>query len=87
MLVINPQDEHEGVPVDVSDIGDAEYILVPDTCGLTTFTRQLFQSRDLPLRAYRGEASSYRVVDEWAGLGIGAAVLPHLLAASAADAP
>ncbi|MDX2693629.1 hypothetical protein Sipo8835_25735 [Streptomyces ipomoeae] len=64
-------------PVELGAAADAAYILVPDTCGLTTFTTQLFHSNDLPLRTYPGEASSYRVLDEWAGLGVGAALLPR----------
>jgi DNA-binding transcriptional LysR family regulator len=35
-----------------------------------------FGDNDLPLRTYPGEAASYRVLDEWAHLGVGAALLP-----------
>lgn len=63
-------------PVELNDAADADFILVPDTCGLTTFTTQLFRDNDLPLRTYPGEAASYRVLDEWARLGVGAALLP-----------
>lgn len=64
-------------PLELGAAADADYILVPDTCGLTTFTTQLFHSNDLALRTYPGEASSYRVLVEWAGLGVGAALLPR----------
>ncbi|MFF4283164.1 LysR family transcriptional regulator [Streptomyces kronopolitis] len=64
-------------PVELIDTAGADFILVPDTCGLTTFTTQLFRDNDLPLRAYPGEASNYRVLDEWARLGVGAALLPR----------
>jgi DNA-binding transcriptional LysR family regulator len=64
-------------PLELGAAADADYILVPDTCGLTTFTTQLFHSNDLTLRTYPGEAASYRVLDEWAGLGVGAALLPR----------
>ncbi|MFG2132803.1 LysR family transcriptional regulator [Streptomyces sp. NPDC048751] len=64
-------------PVELAAAADADYILVPDTCGLTTFTTRLFHSNDLTLRAYPGEAASYRVLDEWAGMGVGAALLPR----------
>ncbi|MGW4882549.1 LysR family transcriptional regulator [Streptomyces sp. NPDC004262] len=63
-------------PVELSDAAGADFILVPDTCGLTTFTTRLFEDADLPLRTYPGEAASYRVLDEWARLGVGAALLP-----------
>ncbi|MDX5565708.1 LysR family transcriptional regulator [Streptomyces sp. ID05-04B] len=64
-------------PVELNDAAGADFILVPDTCGLTTFTTQLFRDNDLPLRTYPGEAASYRVLDEWARLGVGAALLPQ----------
>lgn len=50
--------------------------MVPDACGLTRFTRDLLASRDLPVRTYPGEALSYRVLEEWSMLGLGAALLP-----------
>ena len=64
-------------PLELAAAADANYILVPDTCGLTTFTTQLFRSHDLVLRTYPGEAASYRVLDEWADMGVGAALLPR----------
>ncbi|QOV35000.1 LysR family transcriptional regulator [Streptomyces ferrugineus] len=64
-------------PVELTDAAGADFILVPDTCGLTTFTTQLFRDNDLALRTYPGEAASYRVLDEWARLGVGAALLPR----------
>ncbi|WP_426988208.1 LysR family transcriptional regulator [Pseudarthrobacter sp. Y6] len=66
-----------GDPIEVKAIGDTQLILVPDTCGLTTFTHGLFQSHHLPLRAYPGEPSSYRVLEEWANLGLGSAIVPR----------
>ncbi|MBT1095457.1 LysR family transcriptional regulator [Streptomyces sp. Tu102] len=64
-------------PVELTDAAGADFILVPNSCGLTTFTTQLFRDNDLPLRTYAGEAASYRVLDEWARLGVGAALLPQ----------
>jgi DNA-binding transcriptional LysR family regulator len=55
---------------------DASFILVPDTCGLTTFTKQLFASHKHPMNAYPGEAASYQVLEQWASMGLGAAILP-----------
>jgi DNA-binding transcriptional LysR family regulator len=65
-----------GDPVELEEAGKGRLILVPDTCGLTTFTAQLFQAHDMPLHAYQGEASSYRVLEEWANLGLGSAMVP-----------
>src|SRR5918997_30121 len=64
-------------PVELADMTGKQLILVPDTCGLTTFTRDLFQSHGLPVRAHPGEASSYRVLEEWANLGLGSAMIPR----------
>lgn len=64
-------------PVELTDVADAAYILGPPTCGLTSFTTDLFDSHDLGLRTYPGEAASFRAVDEWAAMGLGAALLPR----------
>ncbi|MCI1746728.1 MAG: LysR family transcriptional regulator [Acidipropionibacterium sp.] len=64
-------------PAPLPELAGKELILMPDTCGLTTFTRDLLSSRDLPMRPYPGEASSYRVLEEWSSLGLGAAMLPE----------
>ena len=61
----------------IDDIARRTLLLVPDTCGLTTFTRDLLADRGLPLRAYSGEAASYRVLEDWAGMGLGSALLPR----------
>ena len=61
----------------IDDVARRTLLLVPDTCGLTTFTRDLLADRGLPLRAYSGEAASYRVLEDWAGMGLGSALLPH----------
>ncbi|MGW2180039.1 LysR family transcriptional regulator [Streptomyces sp. NPDC001732] len=77
VVVIDSTTSRAGHPVELDAAADAAYILVPDTCGLTAFTTELFRSHDLALRAYPGEASSYRVLDEWARMGVGAALLPR----------
>nr|WP_250649244.1 MULTISPECIES: LysR family transcriptional regulator [unclassified Actinomyces] len=61
----------------IGDVAARTLLLVPDTCGLTTFTRDLLADRGLPLRAYSGEAASYRVLEDWAGMGLGSALLPR----------
>jgi DNA-binding transcriptional LysR family regulator len=68
--------------VELGETTGEQFILVPDACGLTRFTRQLFGDHDLPLRAYPGEASSYSVLEQWAGMGLGSAILPRSRLAS-----
>lgn len=64
-------------PVRLPDIAGDEFLLVHDHCGLTTLTRQLFRTRRLALKEYEGQAVSYQVLEEWARVGIGSAILPQ----------
>lgn len=78
MVVIDPTPGESGEPLELRAAVDADYILVPDTCGLTTFTTELFHSADLAMRTYPGGPASYRVLEDRAGMGVGvgAAILP-----------
>ncbi|MEU2490911.1 LysR family transcriptional regulator [Streptomyces sp. NPDC007883] len=76
VVVIDPADASDS-PVELEAAAGAAYILGPPTCGLTTFTTELFRSHDVALRPYPGEAASFRAVDEWAAMGLGAALLPR----------
>lgn len=60
-----------------SEIATETYVMVPDGCGLARTTRDLFRRHRRKLIEYSGEAMSYRVLEEWAALGIGAAILPQ----------
>lgn len=51
--------------------------MVPNVCGLAKATRALFRSHRRKLSEYPGEALSYQVLEEWAALGLGAAILPQ----------
>ncbi|PRC93171.1 LysR family transcriptional regulator [Solimicrobium silvestre] len=62
--------------VQFKDISDETYVMVPDGCGLSRATRALFRSHRRKLNEYAGQAMSYQVLEEWAMLGIGAAILP-----------
>ena len=63
--------------VALKDIADETYVMVPDACGLARATRALFRSHRRKLHEYSGEAMSYQVLEQWAGLGIGAAIMPR----------
>jgi len=63
--------------VRLQDIADDTYVMVPDACGLSRATRSLFRSRRRKLREYTGAAMGYQVLEEWAVLGIGSAILPR----------
>lgn len=85
MVIVEP-DPPNIEPVELAETADDPFILVPNSCGLTTFTTQLFESHHLPMNTYPGEASSYQVLEQWANLGLGTAILP-LSKLSSPDAP
>lgn len=62
--------------VRIDDIAHETFVMVPDACGLARATRALFRTQRKKLQEYRGEAMGYRVLEEWAALKIGAAILP-----------
>jgi DNA-binding transcriptional LysR family regulator len=76
VVVVGPN-SGDDAPLELVEAAKEQFILVPDACGLTTFTMQLFRSHDLPLRTYPGEAASYRVLEEWPKLGLGSAMVPR----------
>jgi DNA-binding transcriptional LysR family regulator len=76
LVVVESALSGEG-PIELAELVGKQLILMPDTCGLTSFTRGLFQVRGLTERAYPGEAVSYRVLEEWSNLGLGSAVIPE----------
>jgi DNA-binding transcriptional LysR family regulator len=76
-VVIVGTDADDGTSLELTEAGNQQFILVPEACGLTTFTTQLFHANEVPLHTYPGEAASYRVLEEWAALGLGSAVLPQ----------
>lgn len=63
--------------VPLKSICDETFVMVPDTCGLARATRAIFRRHRYELKEYPGEAMSYAVLQEWAQLGIGAAILPR----------
>jgi LysR family transcriptional regulator, hydrogen peroxide-inducible genes activator len=63
--------------VNFTEIAGETFVMVPDGCGLASATRALFRRHRRALREYSGEAMSYQVLEQWAHLGVGAAVLPQ----------
>lgn len=73
-----PPEKVVGRSVRLVDIVDETYMLTPgDACGLARATRELFRSHRCKLNEYPGETLSCQVLEEWAALGIGAAILPR----------
>jgi DNA-binding transcriptional LysR family regulator len=63
--------------ISIKAIATETFVMVPDACGLANVTRQLFKQHKIKPKEYSGEAMSYSVLQEWAALGIGAAILPR----------
>ncbi|HEV8055670.1 MAG TPA: LysR family transcriptional regulator [Nocardioidaceae bacterium] len=82
MVVVEPRTA-DTAPMNLDDLHGKQLILMPDTCGLTTFTHELTRTHDLKVRPYAGEASSYRVLEEWANMGLGSALVPRSKLSSA----
>ena len=72
-------DDGEALPwhaVAITDMPKAPIIMTGGGCGLNGSLKALFDSQDAAFEAYPGQAVSYPVIEEWASLGIGAAILP-----------
>jgi len=63
-------------PTEMKELGGDTFVMVPDRCGLARLTRGLFAAANLPLNTYAGEAMGYHVLQEWAALDLGSAILP-----------
>jgi LysR family hydrogen peroxide-inducible transcriptional activator len=66
-----------GVYVELENLTKDTFVMVPDQCGLARITRALFSSAGVSLRTYAGEAMGYHVLQEWAALDLGSAILPQ----------
>lgn len=67
----------DNVEVEVEAIAGDTFVMVPDGCGLARTTKALFASAGVSLRVYDGEAMGYHVLQEWAALDLGSAILPQ----------
>ena len=71
-----PHVDRVGGPVQLETVLHETYVLTPDVCGLAGATRELFAACGAEMKTYPGQALSYQVMQDWADLGIGAAMLP-----------
>ena len=66
-----------GHDIDIRKLADQVFVLTIGSCGLAPATRALFKRAGVELREYLGQAANYFALQEWAELGIGAAILPE----------
>ncbi len=67
----------ESGAVRLQAIAGETFALTQDGCGLAPATRRLFRAQGFALREYAGQALGYQVLQDWAELGIAAAILPE----------
>ncbi len=72
----NMPKRRDKLSVDLDDIAEDTFALGPELCGLANFTRELFRKNGVPFKEYKGRAESYRILEQWADLGIGSVLLP-----------
>ncbi|MCB2102987.1 MAG: LysR family transcriptional regulator [Rhodobacterales bacterium] len=56
---------------------DGQRVILTQGCGLSDVIADLFKAESKRLTPYPGQALSYAVVEEWAGLGLAAGILPR----------
>lgn len=64
-------------PLALDAVASRSFLLVQDACGLAGAVRALFEQYDLPLIEYQGRALGYHILEDWARMGLGVAVLPQ----------
>ncbi|PCH62056.1 MAG: LysR family transcriptional regulator [SAR86 cluster bacterium] len=69
-------DPHEKSSIQIKDIRDRTFVMVPDSCGLSDITRSLISTSRSDVKEYEGKALSYQVLADWASNGLGSAILP-----------
>jgi len=63
-------------PIHITELPESPIIMTGGGCGLNRSLEVLFAQNAANFIAYPGAAVSYPVIEQWAGIGIGAAILP-----------
>jgi DNA-binding transcriptional LysR family regulator len=61
----------------LADLPTTPIILTGGGCGLNDALTALFRSQGVHLEPYPGQALTYKAIEDWASLGIGAGILPR----------
>ena len=73
------QNEHPSnkqITFNLTNLPDIPIILTGGGCGLNDALTKLLDAYDITLSSYPGQALTYKVIEDWASLGIGAGILP-----------
>jgi DNA-binding transcriptional LysR family regulator len=76
LYVGDKSDEATSAPVALDVLAGKQVLMVGDSCGLSVVVRNLIRDHQIPLTEYAGKALGYGVLEKWALLGIGIALLP-----------
>lgn len=76
LYVSDTQSGPLGEPARLDILAGKQVLMVGDNCGLSEAVRNLIHDHQIPLTEYEGKALGYGVLEKWALLGIGIAVLP-----------
>lgn len=76
LLPRQPRPDGRGQGVGLKALAGETFVFTRG-CGLADAVRDLFRRARVTIQEYPGQALSYRVVEEWADLGLGAGVLPR----------
>lgn len=75
-LMLVPSQPRSSNSVSLKELG-GETLVFTSGCGLADAVHQAFKRARVSIREYPGQALSYRVVEEWADLGLGSGILPR----------
>lgn len=73
---MNDQPVSRRLSFEITDLPDMPVILTGGGCGLNDALASLLKTQGTTLNPYPGQAMTYKVIEDWASLGIGAGILP-----------
>jgi DNA-binding transcriptional LysR family regulator len=76
LYVSGSQTGPPGAPATLEVLAGKQVLMVGDDCGLSVAVRGLIRDNQIALSEYEGKALGYAVLEKWALLGIGIALLP-----------
>jgi len=74
---VDGSDRMFGQNVTMNQIADQVFATTGEGCGLTSALEGMFAKSGYTLKQYPGQALTYSVLEDWASLGISAAILPR----------
>ncbi len=70
------ESDQQAGPLPISELPTAPIILTGGGCGLNDAVERMFASERCKFSPYPGQALTYKVIEEWTSIGIGAGILP-----------